>query len=274
MSLQFDVDEIIRPLVSALYESSEEDMEVDSASVTVIEQDADSDIEVIACYREAPVYPPQLAGGRAMTFYLVTCGEEGTQHTYGPSGSISSTFDPSDSLVNWFVESPPSHTYTTNDPNHRMANCSQLEPIPYSPMSPPLIDQGPPGNNSYDQWSEDLQQASSWMSNPHITGLAISASGLCGEPKYFQRGDCTVCGKSFATIQEEITLGYLEKTHVPEETYAQRIRRRNAFLAGMSAGSVILVPGGVSHCTACDGIFYQIPAVDKALNPAPGVLPI
>ena len=65
MSMQFDVEDFIRPLVSALYESSEKDMEVDSASVTAIEQgqDADSDIEVIACYREAPVFPPQLAGG-------------------------------------------------------------------------------------------------------------------------------------------------------------------------------------------------------------------
>ena len=26
--------------------------------------------------------------------------------------------------------------------------------------------------------------------------------------------------------------------------------------------------------TACDGIFYQIPAGDNAPNPAPGVLPI
>ena len=113
MSLQFDVEEFIRPLVSALCESSEEDMEVDSASVTVIEQeqDADSDIEVIACYREAPVYTPQLTGGRAMTFDLDTCGEDGTQHTIGPSGSISSAFDPSDSLVDWFVGSPLSYLY-------------------------------------------------------------------------------------------------------------------------------------------------------------------
>ena len=100
-------------------------------------------------------------------------------------------------------------------------------------------------------------------------GLAISVSGHCGEPNYIQRCDCTVCGKSFATIQEEITTGYLEKTHISEETYAQRIRRRNAFLAG----SVVLVPGGVSQATACDGIFYQNPAGNKAPNPAPGVLP-
>ena len=60
-----------------------------------------------------------------MTFDLDTCGEEGTQHTHGPSGSISSTSGPSDSLLDWFVGSPPSRAYTTNDPNHRMANWSQ-----------------------------------------------------------------------------------------------------------------------------------------------------
>ena len=83
-----------------------------------------------------------------------------------------------------------------------------------------------------------------------------------------------MCGKSFATIQEEITIGYLEQTHIPEENFAQRIRRRNVFLAGMRAGSVVLVPRGVSQATACDGILYQIPAGSNAPNPPPGVLPI
>ena len=70
MSLQFDVEEFVRPLVSAMYESSDEDMEIDTASTTVVNQslDDDSDIEVIACYREMPIYLPQLAAGRAMTF--------------------------------------------------------------------------------------------------------------------------------------------------------------------------------------------------------------
>ena len=144
MSLQSDVEEFIRPLVTALCESSEEIMEVDSAPVSVIEQeqDADSDIAVMACNREAPVYPPQLAGGRAMTFDLDTCGEERARCPYGQAGLIGSTFDPSDSLVDWFVGSPPTRTYTAGDPEHHIANCSQLEPKPYSPMSPPLIYQG------------------------------------------------------------------------------------------------------------------------------------
>ena len=276
MSLQVDVEEFIRPLVSALYESSEEDMENDSASMTAIEQDQDADnyIEVIACYRETPVYLPQLAGGRAMTFDHDAFTDNEIQYFCGPSGSFDSTFDPSDSLVDWLVGSPPTQSHTANDPNHRMATCSQMEPIPYSPMSPPLIDQGPSQNIGNNQWAERPEQVDSWITNQHITGLAISTGGSCGEPNYIQRGHCTVCGKSFATTQEEITLGYLEQTHIPEENYAQRIRRRNAFLAGMRAGSVTLVPGGVSQAAACDGILYQIAAGNSVPNPPPGVLPI
>ena len=276
MSLQFDVEEFVRPLVSALYESSDEDMEIDTASTTVVNQslDDDSDIEVIACYREMPIYPPQLAAGRAMTFEGPFNLNEQSNLPWGQSGSIGSTIDPSDSLIDWFVGSPPSQTYVGEDPRHRMANCSQLEPIPYSPLSPPLIDQGPSSSHRYPGWTPSPEGDNEWVTNQHITGLAISTNKLCGEASYVQHGDCTVCGKPYAMIQEKMTLGYLEKTHEPGETYAQRIRRRDAFEAGMRAASVILVPGGVSQAAACDGVFYQIPAGNNAPNPPPGVLPI
>ena len=83
-------------------------MEIDSASVTTIEQDqdADSDIEVIACYRETPVYPPLLLI-RAMPFDHDAHTDDELQHFCGPSGSLDSTFDPSDSLVDWLVWKPP-----------------------------------------------------------------------------------------------------------------------------------------------------------------------
>ena len=154
-----------------------------------------------------------------------------------------------------------------------MAHYSRIDPIPYSPISPPLIDQGPTDGQYHSQWTPERSIGSGWVTNPHITGLAISASKLCGEANYVQHGDCTVCRKSYAMIQEEMTLGYLEQTHEPGESYAQRIRRRNAFEAGMRAASVILVPGGVSQAAACDGIFYRIPG-NSTLNPPPGVLPI
>ena len=275
MSLQFDVEEFIRPLVCALYESSDEDMEIDTVSTTVVNRnlDDDSDIEVLACYREAPIYHPQLTAGRAMTFDLPTGGDDQDYLQCGPSGSIGSTFDPSDSLIDWVIGSPPLQTYADGDPNHRMANCSRIDPIPYSPMSPPLADQGPTQGQYHTQRQAEQDNEITWVTNQHITGLAISTNKLCGEANYVQHGDCTVCGKSYAMIQEEMTLGYLEQTHVTGETYAQRIRRFDAFEAGMRAASVILVPGGVSQAAACDGIFYQIPG-NSALNPPPGVIPI
>ena len=195
MSLQLDVEEFVRPLVSALYESSDEDMEIDTASTTVVNQsfDDDSDIEVIACYREIPIYPPQLAAGRAMTFEATHYGDDQSYPQCEPSGSIGSTFDPSDSLVDWFVGSPPLQTYADTDPNHRMANCNQIDPITYSPISPPLVDQYPTGGQQPVQWTEGRVNENTWATNQHITGLTISVSKLCGEANYVQHGDCTVC---------------------------------------------------------------------------------
>ena len=54
-------------------------------------------------------------------------------------------------------------------------------------------------------------------------------------------GDCIICGISFATFKEEITIDYPEQTHQAGESYAERRRRRIAFEAGMNAGSFILV---------------------------------
>ena len=96
MSLQFDVEEFIRPLVSALYESSDEGMEIDTASTTVVNQslDDDSDIEVIACYRETPIYPPQLAAGRAMTFEDPSYVDDQPYLPWGPPGSTARLLTP------------------------------------------------------------------------------------------------------------------------------------------------------------------------------------
>ena len=277
MSLQFNVEEFIRPLVSEIYNSSDEDMEVDILSgheEQLPDDGPDSDIEIIACYREVPVFPPQLVGGRAMTTDFDTDESNLTQSQYGRQGSVASITDPSDSLIEWFVGNPPQQTYKEEDPRHKMAQCKELEPIHYSPLSPPLHEQGPSAAEYYGEYPEEQGQESEWIRNPHISGMTISARGICGTPNLIQYGGCAVCGKSYATIQEEITLGYLEKTHIPEENYVQRVRRRNAFQAGMRAGSVILVPGGVSQAAACDGNYYQIPSVDDLSNPPPGVLPI
>ena len=80
MSLQFSVDELIQPLVSLSYLSSDVEMEVGSPYTGPEEdQAADSDIEVIACYREAPVLIHRRVVGRGMTLDLSSCRDDESQ---------------------------------------------------------------------------------------------------------------------------------------------------------------------------------------------------
>ena len=72
MSLQFSLEDHHRPLVSLSYQSSDEEMEVDSVSVAD-SQDSHVDIQVLACYRENMPFPPQFVAGRAMTTELTHC---------------------------------------------------------------------------------------------------------------------------------------------------------------------------------------------------------
>ena len=76
MSLQFNAEDITRPLVSLSLRSSDEEMEVDSIYSVHDMDPCDSDeddIQVIACYSENPEFLPQLAAGRAMTSDLTDC---------------------------------------------------------------------------------------------------------------------------------------------------------------------------------------------------------
>ena len=275
MSLQFNAEGINGPLVSLSYRSSDEDMEVDSiysVQDTAPQDSDDDDNQVIACYSENREFPPQLAAGRAMTSDLSTClGYLSLPETTETATGNYFT-DPSEDLMEWFVGSPPSTYSGLQLQQHPIAQCSQIDPVSYSPMSPPLVDQFPnyaPRDNEC-----EVQAEPQWARNQHITGLGISASGLCGQPNDVLYSGCVVCGKSFQAIKEEVTLGYLESTHLPGETYDQRQSRRRAFEAGMKAGSFIVIPRGVSEAAACDGILYRVGPEDDNTNPGPGILPI
>ena len=61
MALQFTVDDLIQPIVSLSYLLSDEEMEVDDPSPYSIREDNQgSDIEVLACHREARPFEPHL----------------------------------------------------------------------------------------------------------------------------------------------------------------------------------------------------------------------
>ena len=122
--------------------------------------------------------------------------------------------------------------------------------------------------------SQAAEQYPCWPDNAHITGVAVSTSGTSGEPNIVQHGDCYVCGKSFDTFKEEILFNFQEQTNIEGESSQTRLRWRNAFQAGMQAGSFILVPRGVSQAAACDGNKYQVARNDSHLSYIPGVLPL
>ena len=76
MNLQFSIDDLVNPPVSPSYFSSGEEMDVDIQSVeATVSSSDDSNIEVIACYRQLPVQTQPTVGGRQMTTDLSGCSD-------------------------------------------------------------------------------------------------------------------------------------------------------------------------------------------------------
>ena len=272
MSLQFAVEDLISPLVSLSYLSSEEeDMDVDDPQKAPDEKGYDSDIEVIACYSEAQSTRPLGIAGRAMTTEF-TDDDDLTllEELYGRS--IKTDTEPPSDLVDQILGiHPPSYSRRLSQ-ERPIAECARISPIPDTQLSPPPHEQGCNVNNAGNPWSDD--DFPYQPKNAHITGIAISNSGVCGLPNQVAFGDCIVFGKSFETIREEITFNFLEQTHLVGETYNTRLRRRNAFQAGMLAGSFTVIPRGVSQAAACDGNSYQVMVNENDLRYMPGTLPL
>ena len=144
--------------------------------------------------------------------------------------------------------------------------------MPYSPASPPLLDQFPEyalQGNDYNETSEPR-----WTTNQHVTGQGINVNGQCGQPNGIFHSGCVACGKSFPAKKEEVTLGHLKNIHIPGETYELRQARRRVFHAEMKAGLFVLVSWEVSQAATCGGMLYQIGPEDDNRNPGPGILPI
>ena len=65
---------------------------------------------------------------------------------------------------------------------------------------------------------------------------------------------------------------YLDKTVVLGASLAETERRKRAFLDGMSPGTFLLKPVGVSQVAACHGIWYTIDY--DYCRALPGVIPL
>ena len=265
MSLPFNLDDLHAPLVSPSYLSSDDPMEIDSISAAGSD---DSDIQVIACYREQPAFSETSAASRQMTVDTTNC-----------LGGDTSSLWPEDDFIEQLLQADYDYSIMGGGPpvrngsgGYEISQCAGLPPIPDSPISPPLHERGP---NYSVNTHPGLNVTNDYRAyNSHIQGISIRVSNKCGEPNLANYGDCVVCGRSYEQIKEMSALTFLESTTTSCESYAERQRRREAFLAGMETGTVLLVPRGLSQAAACDGNYYQIPEDGNNTNPMPGVLPI
>ena len=136
--------------------------------------------------------------------------------------------------------------------DHPINLCSQLIPMVDTPMSPPAIDKYPTGD-----WRITAEATTS-SSQRHEGGIHFRGPTAADNPYITGCTDCLVCGKSVEQIQDEAVIDYLHKTAVRGESAEQFNARRLAFLEGMKVGCFMLIPGGVSQASACDGNTYSI----------------
>ena len=99
--------------MSLSYQSSDEDMEVDSiysSSQNRTNGDSDEDdIQNIECFSETQEFPPQLVAGRCMTTDLTECLNYLSLLETELSVPESYFTEPPEELIEWFIGNPPPH---------------------------------------------------------------------------------------------------------------------------------------------------------------------
>ena len=124
--------------------------------------------------------------------------------------------------------------------NHPINLCRILILRIDTPLSPQDADRGPyyPVSTSSSVYASDAPTVDSVAS--HFSDMEIE--GSVAQATY---SDCVICGKPTAQIREETVNDYLDRTVAVGDTLAETQTRKRAFLYGMTAGTVLLMPGGV-----------------------------
>ena len=151
---------------------------------------------VLAWYRETQPFEPQAVAGRHMTTELQGCFDDLfiPEALYDPS-STDDNYSPSDLVDLVLGQSPPLESFLPQS-QRPIAHCSQMEPIPDTPQWPPIYEQGPYAQDVNDPWPGG--QYPSWPENFHITGVAVTTSGVCGEPNIAQH-EIVMCVENHLT---------------------------------------------------------------------------
>ena len=147
MNLPFHLDDLSVLPVSLSYYSSDEEMDVDTQSVGATRDDSeDSDIEVIACYRQVPIQQEgPVAGPKKTVDIPESAGENYPNFPW-------EDFDCMMQLVDSQVDPPdmgagPSTATQSSSPTKK--HCGKLTPLVDTPLSPPPHERCPSRSGSY-----------------------------------------------------------------------------------------------------------------------------
>ena len=162
--------------------------------------------------------------------------------------------------------------------NHPIELCRTIVPGRDTPISPDTPNRQPQLFRPYDldnsgpsgSKTPTRDQAVDLISG-HLENVAVTEPSAAEQQRF---SHCLICGKPYEQIVDEAVIDYLLQTEKRGETMETKQAKREAFLAGMTAGTFMFVPRGLSQAAACDGTLYTIntgTAIGRAL---PGTLPL
>ena len=222
------------------------------------ETDCSTDTEqLIARIEREVTSSPMLIGGRIMTTEI----PEEDELVAGPSTS-GANVEKTPKMDHKYFDLERCYAPPKRTEKSRIEICDTILPILESPMSPPDHERGPSQDTPLVQPSTSGFHASYHIQNTRPYDN-LSSHRYTG---------CMVCGKTVDEIKDEKINWYMEKSTPRGEPEFITKLRREAYINGLNAGSLLYIAPAVSQAAACDGNNYTTTAEEQ--DTTPGTLPI
>ena len=144
----------------------------------------------------------------------------------------------------------------------RIELCKTILPVLESPLSPPAHERGPSMDTPVIQ-----PESSGFHASFHIQN-ALPYTDISSQ----RCTSCMVCGKSVDEIKSIKINRYMEASTPKSEPAYITALRKEVYINGLNAGSLLFIAPAVSQAVACDGTRITTTAVGQDV--APGPLPI
>ena len=222
------------------------------------ETDCSTDTEqLIARIEREVTSSPMLIGGRVMTSDI----PEEDVLMVGPSTSDTNA-EMTPKMDHKYFDLERCYAPPKGMEKSRIELCNTILPVLESPMSPPDHERGPSQDTPLVQPS-----TSGFYASYHIQ-ITRPYDNLSSQ----RYTGCMVCGKTVDEIKDEKINWFMERSTPRGEPEFVTKLRREAYINGLNAGSLLFIAPAVSQAAACDGNNYTTSAEEQ--NPTPRTLPI